>query len=107
MDFISKNMITIEKLKNNLNNWLVTFDSRNKLRTIQKIDEVIPQNYGGVVINGPIIEFFDTKIIISKDSQSRRYFSSELSKHYNRIMTEEEFENNIGKIIFENFRIKL
>ena len=100
-------MITIEKLKNNIGNWLVTFDGRNKLRTIQKIDEVIPQKYEGVIINGPVMEFFDLEIRISKNSHSHRHFSSELANDYNGIITEDELKDKIGKIIYDSINFKI
>ena len=100
-------MITIKELKDNIGSWLVTFDGRNKLRTIQKIDEVIPQKYEGVIINGPVIEFFDLEIRISKNSHSHRHFSSELANDYNEIISEDELKDDIGKIIYDalNFRL--
>ena len=100
-------MITIKELENNIGNWLVNFDSKSKLRTIQKINEVIPQKYEGFIINGPVMEFWDLEIRIYKNSHSRRYFSSELSRDYNRIMTEEELKDKIGKIIYGSLNFKL
>lgn len=97
----------IKELENNIGNWLVNFDSKNKLRTIQKINEVIPQKYEGFIINGPVMEFFDLEIRISKNSHSRRYFSSELLKDCNRIITEKELKDTIGKIVYDSLNFKL
>lgn len=100
-------MITIKELKDNIGNWLVTFDGRNRLRAIQRIDEVIPQKYEGVIINGSVMEFFDLEIRISKNSHSYRHFSSELANDYNGIITEDELKDKIGKIIYDSINFKI
>lgn len=98
-------MITIEKLKNNIGNWIITYNSKNILSTMQRIDEVIPQNLEGVLINGPIIESSSLKIVISKNSHSYRYLKNELSNI--KIITDEDFRKQIGEIIYNSIIFKI